>query len=191
MKIRGFRIELGEIEAALAANEAVLQAVVTAAEAQPGDLRLVAYIVYRDGEELTASDLRRQLRRQLPDFMIPSLVVALDSMPLTPNGKIDRKALPDPFRTTRRAATEQEPPAPGLEQKMAEIWRSILAVDAISAEDNFFELGGHSLLSLRVAQAVEKETGYRMDPRSALLQQSAPGGNADRARNPQDGIDEK
>ena len=66
-------------------------------------MRLVAYVVYRDGEELTASDLRRQLRRQLPDFMIPSVVVALDSMPLTPNGKIDRKALPDPFKTTRRA----------------------------------------------------------------------------------------
>ncbi len=169
VKIRGFRIELGEVEAALAGNEAVLQAVVTAGEAQPGDLRLVAYIVYRDGEELTASDLRRQLRRQLPDFMIPSVVVSLDSMPLTPNGKIDRNALPDPFKATRRAALEHEPPAPGLEQKMAEIWRSILAVDAVSAEDNFFELGGHSLLSLRVAQAVEKETGYRMDPRALFF----------------------
>ncbi len=169
VKIRGFRIELGEVEAALAANEAVHQAVVTAEEAQPGDLRLVAHIVYRDGEELTASDLRRQLRRQLPDFMIPSAVVALDSMPLTPNGKIDRKALPAPFKTTLRAATEHEPPAPGLEQKMADIWRSILAIDAVSAEDNFFELGGHSLLSLRVAQAIEKETGYRMDPRALFF----------------------
>jgi nonribosomal peptide synthetase DhbF len=169
VKIRGFRIELGEVEAALAANGAVLQAIVTAAEAQPGDLRLVAYVVYREGEELTVSDLRRSLRRQLPDFMVPSLVVALDSMPLTPNGKIDRKALPAPFKTSRRVATEREAPAPGLEQKMAEIWRSILAVDAIDAEDNFFELGGHSLLSLRVAQAVEKETGYRMDPRTLFF----------------------
>jgi nonribosomal peptide synthetase DhbF len=169
VKIRGFRIELGEIEATIATNKAVLQAIVTAAEAQPGDLRLVAYIVYREGEELTASDLRRELRRQLPDFMIPSLVVALDSMPLTPNGKIDRKALPDPFKTSLRALTERKPPAPGLEQKIAEIWRSILAVDTISAEDNFFELGGHSLLSLRVAQAVEKETGYRMDPRALFF----------------------
>jgi nonribosomal peptide synthetase DhbF len=97
------------------------------------------------------------------------LVVTLDSMPLTPNGKIDRKALPDPFKTSRRVATEREAPAPGLEQKMAEIWRSILAVDAIHAEDNFFELGGHSLLSLRVAQAVEKATGYRMDPRALFF----------------------
>jgi acyl-CoA synthetase (AMP-forming)/AMP-acid ligase II/acyl carrier protein len=169
VKIRGFRIELGEVEAALAANGAVLQAVVSAAEAQPGDLRLVAYVVYREGEELTASDLRRSLRQKLPDFMVPSLVVALDSMPLTPNGKIDHKALPDPFKTSRHVATEREAPAPGLEQKMAEIWRSILGVDAINADDNFFELGGHSLLSLRVAQAVEKETGYRMDPRALFF----------------------
>jgi amino acid adenylation domain-containing protein len=169
VKIRGFRIELGEVEAALAANATVLQTMVTAAEAQPGDLRLVAYVVYREGEELTASEVRRSLRRTLPDFMVPSLIVALDSMPLSPNGKIDRKALPDPFKTTRPIATEREAPASGLEQKMAEIWRSILAVDAIYAEDNFFELGGHSLLSLRVAQAVEKETGYRMDPRALFF----------------------
>jgi amino acid adenylation domain-containing protein len=169
VKIRGFRIELGEIEAALENEESVLQAVVTAKEAQPGDLRLVAYIVYRDGEELLASDLRRRLRRQLPDFMVPSVTVALDVMPLTPNGKIDRKALPDPFKSRRRATTKHEPPAPGLEQKMADIWRSILAVDSVSADDNFFELGGHSLLSLRVAQTVEKETGYRMDPRTLFF----------------------
>ena len=97
--------------------------------------------------------------------MIPAVILSLDSMPLTPNGKIDRNALPTPFKTGRRAGTAHEPPAPGLEQKMAEIWRSILAVEVVNAEDNFFELGGHSLLSLRVAQAVEKETGYRMDPR--------------------------
>jgi acyl-CoA synthetase (AMP-forming)/AMP-acid ligase II/acyl carrier protein len=169
VKIRGFRIEPGEVEAALAANEAVQQAVVTAGEVQPGDLRLVAHIVYRAGEELTASNLRRQLRRQLPDFMIPSVVMALDSMPLTPNGKIDRRALPDPFKSTYRAPAEHEPPAPGLEQKMADIWRALLLVDVISAQDNFFELGGHSLLSLRVAQAVEKATGYRMDPRALFF----------------------
>jgi amino acid adenylation domain-containing protein len=169
VKIRGFRVELGEVEAALSANPAVLQAVANAAQAHPGDQRLVAYIVYRDGEELTAGDFRRQLRQQLPDFMIPSVVVPLDSMPLTPNGKIDRNALPDPFKSTRRPAKEREGPAPGLEERIAEIWRSILSVDAISAEDNFFELGGHSLLSLRVALAVEKETGYRLDPRALFF----------------------
>jgi nonribosomal peptide synthetase DhbF len=169
VKIRGFRIELGEVEAVIAANESVLQAAVTAGEAQPGDLRIIAYIVYRSGEELTAGDLRRQLRRQLPNFMIPSAVVTLDSIPLTPNGKIDRNALPNPFKTTRRAMRAKNQPAPGLEQKMADIWRSILAVDAVNAEDNFFELGGHSLLSLRVAQEIEKETGYRLDPRALFF----------------------
>jgi acyl carrier protein len=98
--------------------------------------------------------------------MIPSIVQPLELIPLTPNGKVDRQALPDPFKTTRRAAPEREPPAPGLECGIAEIWRSILAVDAIGAEDNFFDLGGHSLLALRAAQAIEKQTGYRLDPRT-------------------------
>ena len=169
VKIRGFRIELGEIEARLVEHPGVREAVVIAREAPSSDLRLVAYIVYRDGEELTASEVRRQLRRQLPDFMVPSVVLALNSMPLTPNGKIDRNALPDPFKSARSAASQHEPPAPGLEQKIAEIWRSILAVETISVEDNFFDLGGHSLLSLRVAQAIEKETGYRMDPRTLFF----------------------
>jgi len=169
VKVRGFRIELGEVEAVIAANESVRQAAVTAREAQPGDLRIVAYVAYRDGEELTASDLRRQLRRQLPNFMVPSAVVTLDSLPLTANGKIDRNALPNPFRTSRSATRANSQPAPGLEQRMAEIWRSILAVDAVNAEDNFFELGGHSLLSLRVAQEIEKQTGYRLDPRALFF----------------------
>ena len=170
VKIRGFRIELGEIETALRGHRAVRQAVVAAREAQPGDQRLVAYIVYRNGEDLTASELRRYLRLQLPDFMIPSIVVALESVPLTPNGKVDRNALPDPFRAALRAvARHDDPPAPGMERMMAEIWQSVLAVDRAAADDNFFELGGHSLLSLRVAQAVEQRTGYRMDPRTLFF----------------------
>ena len=100
-----------------------------AREAQPGDKRLVAYLVYHDGEDLTASEVRRYLRRQLPDFMIPSIVMAVESLPLTPNGKIDRNALPDPFRTALRAAVDMSPPAPGAEQMIAEIWRSVLAVE--------------------------------------------------------------
>ncbi|HVJ53062.1 MAG TPA: amino acid adenylation domain-containing protein [Aliidongia sp.] len=165
VKIRGFRIELGEIETMLRGHPSVRQAVVLPREAQRDDQRLVAYMVYRDGEDLTASELRRYLRRQLPEYMIPSMVVALDSVPLTPNGKLDRNALPDPFRNSVRVAANQEPPAPGIEQQMAGIWQSILMVDHIGAEDNFFELGGHSLLSLRVVQEVEKQTGYQLDPR--------------------------
>jgi amino acid adenylation domain-containing protein len=170
VKVRGFRIELGEIEAVLASHPSVHQAVVLAREAGPGDMRLVAYLVYQAGEDLTVTEVRRHVRQQLPDYMVPSLVVALDALPLTPNGKIDRKALPDPLAGAQRSGATREAPAPGLEQALAAIWREILQVEGIGAEDNFFELGGHSLLSLRVATAVEKRLGWRMDPRALFFQ---------------------
>ena len=170
VKIRGFRIELGEIEAALATHPAVQQTVVMGREAGPGDLRLVAYIVFRPGEDLTVSDVRRHLRRQLPDYMIPSVVSAVDAIALTPNGKVDRAALPDPFKNAVQSGRHHVAPEPGPEQTMAEIWREILQVETVGAEDNFFELGGHSLLSLRVVVAVEKRLGWRMDARSLFFQ---------------------
>ena len=171
VKIRGFRIELGEIEVVLGAHPAIRQAVVVARAASPSDLRLVAYVVYQQGEDLTVSEVRRYLRGELPDYMIPSLVVALDAVPLTPNGKVDRAALPDPFKAAATASSASyEPPAPGMEQMLARIWSDVLKVERVSAQDNFFELGGHSLLSLRVAAAVEKESGWRMDPRVLFFQ---------------------
>ena len=170
VKIRGFRIELGEIEASLSAHPAVRQAVVMGREAGPADLRLVAYIVFQPGEDLTASDVRRHLRRNLPDYMIPSLVVAVDEIALTPNGKVDRAALPDPFKNAVQAKRSFVEPAPGAEQLMAGIWREILQVERVGAEDNFFDLGGHSLLSLRVAAAVHKQLGWRMDARTLFFQ---------------------
>jgi acyl-CoA synthetase (AMP-forming)/AMP-acid ligase II len=170
VKIRGYRIELGEIEAQLATHPAVRQAVVLAREAGPGDLRLVAYVVYQAGEDLTVSDVRRHLRKQLPDYMIPAMVVAQESLPLTPNGKIDRAALPDPFRVARRSATLTDAPAPGLEQRLAQIWQDLLKIDRVGPHDNFFELGGHSLLSLRAAARIAEATGWRMDPRSLFFQ---------------------
>ncbi|MEW6704980.1 MAG: amino acid adenylation domain-containing protein [Pseudomonadota bacterium] len=170
VKVRGFRIELGEIETVLARHEAVRQCVVVAREAAPGDARLVAYAVYQPGEDLTVSEVRRHLRQQLPDYMIPSLVVALEAMPLTPNGKVDRKALPDPFGSVRAAAADYVPPATPAEEAMAEIWREVLKVGRVGAEDNFFELGGHSLLTLRVAAAVQQRLGGRLDPRQLFFQ---------------------
>ena len=170
VKIRGFRIELGEIEARLATHEAVRQTVVMGREAAPGDLRLVAYIVFAPGADLTASDVRRHLRRDLPDYMIPSVVAAVDAIPLTPNGKADRAALPDPFKNAVQAARHYVAPEGGPEQTMAEIWRDILRVERVGAEDNFFELGGHSLLSLRVVLAVEQKLGWRMDARTLFFQ---------------------
>jgi amino acid adenylation domain-containing protein len=170
VKVRGFRIELGEVESVLATHAAVRQAVVVAREAAPGDVRLVAYVAFQPGDDLTVSEVRRHLRRQLPDYMVPSLVVTLDAVPLTPNGKVDRAALPDPFAGGSRAGAERVPPAPGVEQAIADVWREILQVEAVSADDNFFELGGHSLLSLRVVAALERRLGWRMDPRALFFQ---------------------
>ena len=170
VKVRGFRIELGEIESVLAAHPAVRQAVVLAREAAPGDVRLVGYVVFHSGQDLTVTEVRRHLRAKLPEYMIPAVVVTLEAIPLTPNGKVDRAALPDPFGAAARAPPARVPPAPGVEQVLAEIWREILRVDGVGAEDNFFELGGHSLLSLRVAALVEKRLGWRMDPRMLFFQ---------------------
>jgi amino acid adenylation domain-containing protein len=167
VKIRGMRIELGEIEAALGAIPEVQSGIVIARETAPGDGRLVAYVVYRPGQDLTVSEVRRHLRKTLPDYMVPSVVVMLDTVPLTPNGKIDRQALPDPFISSARTP---EPPSPGIEQQIAQIWAEYLQVESIGANDNFFELGGQSLLALRVAAAIEHKLGCRMDPRSLFFQ---------------------
>jgi amino acid adenylation domain-containing protein len=169
VKLRGMRIELGEIEAALAAICEVQNGIVVVRESAPGEGRLVAYVVFRSGQDLTVSEVRRHLRKTLPDHMIPSVVVTLDTVPLTPNGKIDRQALPDPFMSSRRTLST-EPPSPGIERQMAEIWSEYLHVESIGAQDNFFELGGQSLLALRVAAAVERKMGRRMDPRSLFFQ---------------------
>jgi amino acid adenylation domain-containing protein len=170
VKIRGYRIELGEVEAVLGTHEAIRQCVVVARETAAGDRRLVAYVVYQPDEDLTVSEVRRHLKRELPDYMVPSVVVALDAIPLTPNGKVDRAAMPDPFKDAVTPAAEFEPPAPGMEQLLAGVWCDILQIERVGAEDNFFELGGHSLLSLRVAVAVEKQTGWKMDPRNLFFQ---------------------
>jgi amino acid adenylation domain-containing protein len=170
VKIRGFRIELGEIEAALNAHPMVRQSVVVTCEARPGDVRIVAYIVVNGGEDLTVSEVRRYLRASLPDYMIPSFVMTLQSLPLTANGKLDRGALPDIFRSIGDDVALSEPPAPGMEQLLAEIWREALQVDKVNAGDNFFDLGGHSLLAIRVSVALQKQIGWRMDPRSLFFQ---------------------
>jgi amino acid adenylation domain-containing protein len=170
VKIRGFRIELGEIEAALNAHPMVCESAVITREARPGDVRIVAYIVVDDGEDMTISEVRRYLRGSLPDYMIPSFVMTLQSLPMTANGKLDRGALPDIFRSVGDDVAVSEPPAPGTEQLLANIWREILRVDKVNAGDNFFDLGGHSLLAIQVAVAFQGQIGWRMDPRSLFFQ---------------------
>ncbi len=170
IKIRGYRIELGEIESALNGHPAIAEAVAAVRDARADDPRLVAYVRYRDAEGATVGDLKRDLRVRLPDYMVPSIIVPVAAMPLTPNGKVDRAALPNPFAAAPVEVALHEPPATRMESVLAEIWQSVLKIDRVSALDNFFELGGYSLLSLRVANLVEKRTGREMDPRALFFQ---------------------
>jgi amino acid adenylation domain-containing protein len=169
VKVRGFRVELGEIEKALGSHTAIQHVVAAVHEARSDDARLVAYVTYHDGEDATAGDLKRFLRSSLPEYMIPSVIVPLLAMPLTPNGKLDRAALPDPFSSAQHYAGGDEPPASALERTLAEIWQAVLKIERVGALDNFFELGGYSLLSLRVARMLEKRTGKRLDPRTLFF----------------------
>ncbi|MBL8166329.1 MAG: amino acid adenylation domain-containing protein [Anaerolineae bacterium] len=162
VKIRGFRIELGEIETAIGKHPAVQIGVVVAREVRPGDKRLIAYVAPKAGQSLDAGDLRHYLRDRLPEYMLPSSVVMLETMPLTPNGKVDRKALPPPPET-RSEQTLVLPQTP-TEQLMAGIWSEALSVAQISTHDNFFDLGGHSLLAMQVIGKIADRTGLRLEP---------------------------
>ncbi len=169
MKLHGYRIEPGEVEAALAAVPGVHQAVVALAGPED-DPRLVGYVRYTTdaASRPTASAMRRQLRRTLPDYMVPAMLVEIEQVPLTPNGKVDRRALPDPFAASARPASSPEDDAPRtpVERVLAGAWQAMLVRDRVGRHDNFFELGGHSLLALRVVEALAREHGLTIDVRS-------------------------
>ena len=149
VKLRGFRIELGEIEAALGAQPGVKQAVASVYERSASDRQLVAYIIASRQPPPEPAALREALGESLPYYMIPSAFVLLDAFPLTPNGKIDRKALPEPG-VEAASAEEEVAPRDGTELAIAEVWKAVLGRERVSVYDNFFELGGHSLLLARV-----------------------------------------
>ncbi len=151
VKIRGFRIELGEIEAALEQQSAVRQAVVVANEEKSGNQSLVAYIVPKAGESPAANSLRTALESSLPDYMVPSHFVFLESLPLTANGKVDRKSLPAVTVQTANTETAGDPPQGEIEQTIAQAWAEALGVASVGRNDNFFDLGGHSLTALQIA----------------------------------------
>jgi aryl carrier-like protein len=163
VKIRGFRIELGEIEARLTSHPSVQDAVVLAREDQPGDKRLVAYIVPRNQAQLDAETLREHLANGLPDYMIPAAYVSLDALPLSPNGKLDRKALPAPGIDAFSTAAFEEPEGE-TEILLAGIWQELLRVDRVGRFDNFFQLGGHSLLAVSLIERM-RQTGLQTDIR--------------------------
>ncbi|WP_229212466.1 non-ribosomal peptide synthetase, partial [Duganella sp. HH105] len=153
VKLRGFRIELGEIEAALASLEPVREALVLAREDVAGDKRLVAYLVAHDGEQLPdAAGLRAALLESLPEYMVPAHFVVLEQMPLTSNGKVDRKALPVP--ELARSEDGYVAPRTAAEEIMAGIWAGVLKLDKVGLHDDFFALGGHSLLATQLVSQI-------------------------------------
>ncbi|MEG4197691.1 amino acid adenylation domain-containing protein [Microcoleus sp. Pol12A5] len=159
VKIRGFRIELGEIETALAKHRAVKQAVVLAREDEPGDKRLVAYIVANPEEKLAIADLRPYLQGQLPDYMVPAIFMTVEAMPKTPSGKIDRRALPAPDSQRQEQSQSYAAPQSELELLLAGVWSKLLKLDRVGIHDNFFEIGGNSLMTLQVAVQVRTLLG--------------------------------
>jgi len=150
VKLNGYRIELGEIEAALRQHTAVRECVVHVWEAGPDDKRLAAYVVPVNGVAPPAAELRRFLEPKLPGHMIPAAFLWLDKMPLTPNGKIDRNALPAPVKVRPEPAASYIPPQTPVEETIAGIWRQSLRVERVGVQDNFFDLGGNSLLLLEI-----------------------------------------
>ncbi len=154
VKIRGYRIELGEIEAVLGQHRAVQTSVVAVREDEPDDKRLVGYVVTQPGESFDAAEVRRYLKQKLPEYMIPSALVLLDELPLTPSGKMDRKALPAPDQNRPQLEDVYQPPSTATEETLAAIWREVLKLDKVGAHDNFFELGGHSLLATQIVSRI-------------------------------------
>ncbi len=165
LKIRGFRIEPGEIEAVLERHPSVRAAALVDREDAGGETRLVAYIEPA-GPAPEATDLRAFVADHVPNYMIPSAYVMLDELPQTPNGKIDRDALPDPEWDQAAAVDEFVAPRTDTERRLAEIWSAILTVDEIGINDNFFALGGHSLLAMRVMSRVREDLGVSLLLRS-------------------------
>nr|WP_147484278.1 non-ribosomal peptide synthetase [Streptomyces albidoflavus] len=160
VKVRGFRIEPGEIEAALRAHPDVADAAAAVREDAEGTARIAGYLVPAPGRTLpTARDLRELVRRSLPDYMVPAAFVALDALPATASGKLDRRALPTPVWSESAAYVA---PAPGTQTALAAVWAEVLGVERVGAEDDFFALGGHSLLATRVISRVRTGLGAHL-----------------------------
>ncbi|MEV6974196.1 non-ribosomal peptide synthetase [Kitasatospora sp. NPDC093806] len=162
VKIRGFRIELGEVEHALGSLDAVGAAVVTVHEAAPGDLRLAGYVTTTTAAR--PAELLAELRRTLPTHLVPSTLTVLDAMPLTPNGKVDHRALPAPAAET----TETTETGGGVAEQVAEVWRTVLGVPEVEPTDDFLSLGGHSLAALRVVHLLRRKLNVELQLRHLL-----------------------
>jgi amino acid adenylation domain-containing protein len=162
VKLRGYRIELGEIEAKLAQAPGVARSVVVARELTPGDMALVGYVVARADARIESESLRQGLKSTLPDYMVPAQIVVLDAMPLLPNGKIDRKSLPQPLVEARAPTRAVESPRTPTERLVADAMAQVLGVAAVGPRDHFFELGGHSLLAAKLAAMLGRQIGQQI-----------------------------
>lgn len=157
VKVRGFRIELGEIEVVLAQHSAVRENVVVALRDGDGAARLVAYVVPESGQSPTAAELRGHLKEKLPDYMVPAAYVCMDSFPLTANGKIDRRALPEPDDQRPDLDASYAAPEDETQTKIAQLWTELLNLERVGIHDNFFDLGGHSLLIVQLHRRLKAE----------------------------------
>jgi acyl-coenzyme A synthetase/AMP-(fatty) acid ligase len=165
VKVRGYRNELGEIEVTLAAREDIARALVIVREDQPNDQRLVAYVMAAPGAHLDEATVRAQLRDVLPAYMVPQHIVALDALPVLPNGKVDRHALPRPLSAPgpveAGVATQSEQALDPRVRYLIDVWSELLGTRA-GPDDNFFDLGGHSMLAVQMANRVARDTGVRI-----------------------------
>ncbi len=157
VKIRGYRIELGEIETVLAQHSEVQAAVVVSREDSPGDKRLVGYVVSNHRQSVTAKELRSYLKAKLPEYMVPSAYVFLETFPLTPSGKVDRRALPIPDQDQSVSQASYLAPRTATEETLAIIWAEVLNLSRLGIRDNFFDLGGHSISAVRLTTRVQKQ----------------------------------
>jgi amino acid adenylation domain-containing protein len=168
VKVRGFRIELGEIEATLCRHPKVDEAIVMARDDASGVKRLVAYVVPQHGHAASSKELHSFMKDELPDYMVPSAIVLLESLPLTPSGKIDRLALPAPEESRPEVEYARVAPTTPEQQQLIEVWEELLQVRPIGIKDNFFELGGHSLLAVRLVDRIEQLWGKKVTPKMLL-----------------------
>ncbi|HET6975216.1 MAG TPA: amino acid adenylation domain-containing protein [Pyrinomonadaceae bacterium] len=169
VKVRGSRVELGEVEAALCAHSCVVAAAVVGRVDNSGEQRLVAYVVTVDERENLTAELRRYLKERLPGSMVPSVFVRMETLPVLPSGKVDRRALPAPDRFERAQQADYRPPRTPVEETLCGICEELLGRDPVGAEDDFFELGGHSLLATQFVSRVQEALSVEL-PLSRIFQ---------------------
>ena len=169
VKVRGYRVELGEIEQSLRACEGIEEAVVILGDTSGTQQELVAYLAGK--KQWTSGDLRRYLKERLPDYMVPGYYVQLDKLPLTQNGKIDKRSLPRPQGMEMNTGTTCVAPRNSTEEKLVEIWSNVLGIEKekIGINDNFFERGGHSLKATRLSSQIYKEFSIKISLRDIFL----------------------